>query len=250
MEGPREVQSLTRAFNQMRGRVQKSQKSQREFVANVSHELKTPLTSIQGFAQALKDGTAETPSSREHAADVILNESERMHQLVLDLLDLAKLDAGTADIQRIPVKLKKIFTELLEKLKPLIKKKGISIDYIPVPLPTIQGDPDRLHQAFSNLLDNAIKFTPQGGSILLECRSANDEIEVIIKDEGKGIPEKELPHIFERFYQGDPSRKGGEEHGTGLGLAITSEIIQAHNGKIDVSSIPGEGSTFTVRLPF
>ena len=249
LEGPKEVQELTRAFNKMTERVQSSQKSQRDFVANVSHELKTPLTSIQGFAQALKDGTAETPETIDHAATVIMNESDRMHHMVLDLLDLAKLDAGTAEMKNIPVNLKEIFSDLLDKFKPLLEKSNVNLMYEPAPLPTISGDPDRLHQVFSNLLDNAIKFTPAGGSIILECKPLKDEIEINIKDTGVGIPEKDLPHVFDRFYQGDPSRKGGKEHGTGLGLAITSEIINAHNGKISVSSKPGEGSTFTVRLP-
>jgi signal transduction histidine kinase len=249
LEGPREVQDLTKAFNKMTDRVETSQKSQRDFVANVSHELKTPLTSIQGFAQALKDGTAATPALKERAADVILNESDRMHQMVLDLLDLAKLDAGTAEIRRIPVNLHEIFSDLLEKFKPLIEKSEVRLIYKPVALPIIQGDPDRLHQVFSNLLDNSIKFTPPGENISIEFTNHFNEIEVILSDSGKGISEKDLPHVFERFYQGDPSRKGGKEHGTGLGLAIALEIIQAHDGKIDVSSKLGEGSTFTVKLP-
>lgn len=249
LEGPREVKDLTRAFNQMTHRVQTSQKSQRDFVANVSHELKTPITSIQGFSQALLDGTADTPDSQQQAASIIFNESERMHRLVLHLLDLARLDGGSADFKLIPVALKPLLQDVVDKLKPQIEIALVTLISSIPDLPDVFCDPDRISQVFTNLLDNAIKFTPPGGDITLEGSSSDKNVEIIIKDSGKGIAKEDLPHIFERFYQSDPSRKGGAQHGTGLGLAIAFEIVQAHNGKIEVCSKEGEGCTFIVQLP-
>jgi len=249
LEGPREVKDLTRAFNQMTHRVQISQKSQRDFVANVSHELKTPITSIQGFSQALLDGTANTPTSQQQAASIIFNESERMHRLVLNLLDLARLDAGTADFQKTPVAFKPLLQDVVDKFKHQIEHAHVTLSTSIPDLPDVVCDPDRISQVFTNLLDNAIKFSPPGGNITLEGSYSKNRMEIIIKDSGKGIAKDDLLHIFERFYQSDPSRQGGAQHGTGLGLAIASEIVRAHNGKIEVYSEEGEGCTFIVYLP-
>ena len=247
--GPHEVQELTRAFNEMNARVQTSQKSQREFVANVSHELKTPLTSVQGFAQALLDGTAGTPEAQKQAAQVIYNESGRMHRMVLDLLDLARLDAGTLDLQRAPVDLTALLNNIAEKFSPQAHAGNVDIRVETAALPAITGDGDRLAQVFTNLVDNALKFTPAGGSITLRAAPAGSGVQVDVVDTGAGISAEALPHIFDRFYQADPSRPGGRKHGTGLGLAIVKEIVGAHGGKISVPSAPGTGSTFTISLP-
>lgn len=247
--GPREVRDLTRAFNSMVVRVQSSQRSQRDFVANVSHELKTPLTSIQGFAQALLDGTAESPDARRQAAEVIYNEAGRMHRLVLDLLDLARLDAGTADLQMAPLDLIAILNAAVEKFSLTVQKQGVSLKVEAASnLPVLIGDGDRLAQVFTNLVDNALKFTPRGGTVILRASSAGGEIQVSVSDTGAGIPTEALPHIFDRFYQADRARRGGERHGAGLGLAIAREIVQAHGGRISVRS-GGAGTTFDVFLP-
>lgn len=248
--GPHEVQELTRAFNSMMSRVQTSQKSQREFVANVSHEMKTPLTSIQGFAQALLDGTADTRESQQKAAQVIYSESERMHRMVLDLLDLAKLDAGTADLKMSSVHLLALMNSIAEKFTPQSQRAGVHMDVeVPADLPLLIADGDRLAQVFTNLTDNALKFTPSGGTVSLHAFLENDRIHVEVADTGEGISENDLPHIFQRFYQADPSRKGGETHGAGLGLAIAHEIVAAHSGRISVRSRVGAGTTMEVILP-
>ena len=257
LHGPHEVQELTRAFNEMNYRMQTSRKSQRDFVANVSHELKTPLTSVQGFAQAILDGTADTPESRQQAARVIYNEAGSMHRMVLDLLDLARLDAGTLELQCTPVYLPALLNAIAEKFSPQAHTAGVSIHVESAALPAVMGDGDRLAQVFSNLVDNALKHTSPGGFILLRARligsatssAAGSEIQVDVTDNGAGIPPEALLHIFERFYQADPSRPGGEKHGTGLGLAIVKEIVEAHSGKISVRSTPNAGSLFTVTLP-
>jgi signal transduction histidine kinase len=248
--GPREVQDLTRAFNSMVGRVHASQKSQREFVANVSHELKTPLTSVQGFAQAILDDTASTPEARKQAAQIIYDESGRMHRMALDLLDLARLEAGTADLQMSDVDLKVLLQGIVDKFTPQAQKANVALRMdVSTDLPAVTGDGDRLAQVFTNLVDNALKFTPPNGTITLSARKVEREVEASVTDTGIGVNGEALPHLFDRFYQADPSRAGGEKHGAGLGLAIVKEIVEAHGGKIGVRSRVGQGTTFEIRLP-
>ncbi|MDP1779870.1 MAG: HAMP domain-containing sensor histidine kinase, partial [Anaerolineales bacterium] len=231
-------------------RMQASQKSQREFVANVSHEMKTPLTSIQGFAQAILDGTADTSDARQKAAQVIYDESGRMQRMVLDLLDLARLDAGTADITMSPVNMFGLLQAVAEKFAPQSQRAGVDIKVdVAANLQTITADGDRLAQVFTNLVDNALKFTPRGGLISLHVSVTNGEMLVSVSDTGTGIPVETQAHIFDRFYQADPARKGGEKHGAGLGLAIAHEIVQAHGGRISVRSRLGKGTSFDVFLP-
>lgn len=248
--GPHEVRELTRAFNDMITRVRSSQTSQRNFVANVSHELKTPLTSVQGFAQAIMDGTASTPAEQKQAAEVIYNESGRMHRMVLDLLDLARLDAGTADLKMAPVDIRMLLGSTLEKFELQAQKGAVTLIMDSPPnLPALIADGDRLAQVFTNLVDNALRHTPAGGQVTLQAQSTQTEMEVRVADTGAGIPADALPHIFERFYQADPSRPGGVKHGAGLGLAIVQEIVAAHSGRITVRSQEGLGTTFIVHLP-
>jgi two-component system OmpR family sensor kinase len=248
--GPHEVQDLARAFNSMIDRVESSQKSQREFVVNVSHELKTPLTSIQGFAQALLDETADTPEARTQAAQIIYHEAGRMHRMALDLLDLAKLEAGTADLKMSTVDVRALLQNIVDKFTPQARKAGISLHLdLPANLPALVGDGDRLAQVFTNLVDNALKFTPANGQVTLSAANAEAEMEISITDSGIGVPKDALPRLFDRFYQVDASRAGGERHGAGLGLAIVREIVEAHNGKISVRSEVGHGTSFVIHLP-
>ncbi len=249
LSGPREVQELAGAFNEMSARVSATQKAQREFVANVSHELKTPITSIRGFAQALQDGTATSPEERQQAADIIQTEAERMHRLVLDLLDLTRIDSGTLDLQCSLLSLPALLESIAEKFAPQAQAAQVSIRVESEALPPLHADGDRLSQVLSNLVDNALKFTPPGGSISLRAGMQAEWLRVEVADTGAGIPAEALPHIFKRFFQVDPSRAGGVKHGAGLGLAIVREIVSAHGGTISVQSQPGEGSTFTILLP-
>jgi len=254
LEGPREVQTLGRAFNEMVERVQSSQKSQRDFVANVSHELKTPLTSIQGFAQAILDGATDSPEALHQAALVIFSESARMHRLVLELLDLARFDAGLATLEWAPLDLAELLRGLDQKFSPLARESDVDLQFDVDDLPTIIADADRLAQVFSNLIDNAIKHTPAGGIIQLCAQESGLYAQVSVSDTGPGIPEADLGRIFERFYQTDKSRRGGGGRGAGLGLAIAKEIVLAHGGEISAhnqseSSSGRQGSIFVVKLP-
>lgn len=248
-QGPEEVRRLGEVFNEMSAQVHASQQSQRDFVANVSHELKTPLTSVQGFAQAILDGTAGTPEAQHKAAQVIYDESERMYRMVLDLLDLARLDAGTADLVMDVVSLDLLLNAVVERLAPQSAQAQVEIRNSSGSLPDIAGDGDRLAQVFNNLVENAIKHTPAGDTVMITSETEIGTVLVHVQDSGPGIPPEEAARIFERFYQLDKARKGGPAHSVGLGLAIASQIVQAHGGEITVKSEVGKGSVFTVRLP-
>ena len=248
-EGPDEVKSLARAFNDMADQVQTTLQSQRDFIANVSHELKTPLTSIQGFAQAILDGTARSQDDLSNAAGVIYNEAGRMHRLVLDLLDLARLDGGTFEFERAPVDMVTLLESVATKLTPQARAGEVNLDLHIDPLPGLIGDGDRLAQVFTNLVENAIKHTPENGDVRVVAQPSDGMVEISVIDTGEGIPPEDLTLIFERFYQVDKSRPGGRRRGAGLGLAIAREIIQAHGGTLSVKSDTGQGSVFVVKLP-
>lgn len=250
LKGPKEVRNLARSFNEMAMRVQKSRSSQQDFIANVSHELKTPLTAIQGFTQAILDGTVTSAKEIHNAVSVIADESERMHRLVLELLALARLDGGMDEFSKERIAVNPLVTASAKKFGPLAKKSNIKIqvdgkaqnDYI-------LGDADRIMQVLNNLMDNAIKFTPHGGTIQLHTGCSDGMLIIKIKDSGLGVPQEEQEKIFERFYQVEKSRPGGSGRGVGLGLAISKKIVESHNGEISLTSSPGKGSEFMVKLP-
>lgn len=254
LEGPVEVKQLGKAFNEMVHRVQAGQQSQRDFVANVSHELKTPLTSIQGFAQAILDDAVQDGQSLHQAAQVIYDESSRMHRMVLELLDLARLDSGIAEIEKTPVDLNALLQAIHEKFQPIAWQAQVELQLQSETLPGILGDGDRLAQVFTNLVDNAIKFTPPGGVVTVSGHLEDENVSVKVEDGGPGISPAERERIFERFYQTDKSRRGDRERGAGLGLAIAREIIQTHGGSIFIdesrgTNSPAQGSVFVVKLP-
>jgi signal transduction histidine kinase len=172
-----------------------------------------------------------------------------MHRMVLDLLDLARLDAGTADLKMSPLNMPALLNAITEKFSPMATKAGVTISVnVPADLPVLFADGDRLAQVFTNLVDNALKFTPADGSIKLQVEMVGGEMQVSVSDTGRGIPTSALPHVFDRFYQADISRSRGK-HGAGLGLAIVLEIVQAHGGRISVRSQEGQGTSFVVNLP-
>ncbi len=246
--GPDEVRALGQSLNSMSQQVRATQQAQRDFLANVSHELKTPLTSIQGFSQALLDGTAASPEAIRRSAGIIHDEAERMRHLVGDLLDLAKLDAGLNALNRAPLDVRPLLLGQVEKFSLRAQEKGVSLQSdLPPALPTLQADADRLTQVLTNLLDNALKHTPAGGRVTLAAAPDRGGLLIRVSDTGPGIPAEDLPRIFERFYQVDKSR--ARSAGVGLGLAITKEIVAAHKGTLSVDSQVGAGSTFSVWLP-
>ena len=245
--GPTEVRELGHSFNEMTTRVKASQQQQKDFLAGVSHELKTPLTSIQGYSQAIMDDMGSDPESTKGFAQIINDEAERMRRLVVGLLDLARLEAGQSALNREPTDVGTLLNLVAEKLSLRAESKQVALSSEITTLPTVIVDPDRLAQVVSNLMDNAIKHTPAGGKVTLQAEQRDGKVSVAVTDSGKGIPAADLPHVFERFYMVDKSRKAGT--GYGLGLAITREIIEAHGGTIQVQSVEGLGSKFTVTLP-
>lgn len=247
--GPEELQSLAVAFNEMVRDVKASHQSQRDFVANVSHELKTPLTSIRGFAQAILDGTAALPEERERAAKVIRDESDRLQRLVQDLLDLARLDSGQADFDLQRVDLNALLFAVIERLSVKAREAQVRVDTDLPKFPTLVGDGDRLAQVFTNLLDNAIKHSQQDGYVRVWGETSQGWVSVYVDDSGAGIPSEDLERIFERFYMVNKARPGGADRGTGLGLAISQEIVRKHRGHITAQSKVGHGSRFSVQLP-
>lgn len=245
--GPREVQSLARSFNEMSRQLNASQESQRDFVSNVSHELKTPLTSVQGFAQAIMDGTVQSGESLQQAGKVIYNEADRMHRLVVDLLELARLDSGTAKLDYSPVDLAELLRAVIDRFTPQAKSAEVDLKMEKLEIPQILGDNDRLAQVFNNLVENAIKFTSEGGAVKVDASASDKFIDVTVSDTGEGLSKEEADRIFERFYQADKSRRAGR--GVGLGLPIARQIAQSHGGDITVESVLAKGSRFKVRLP-
>jgi two-component system sensor histidine kinase ResE len=179
---------------------------------------------------------------------VIHDEASRMHRMALDLLELARMDAGIADFKRQPVDLANLLRSLVEKFAPQAHQAQVNLELQIDPLPSIFGDEDHLTQVFTNLVDNALKYSPTGGQVRLHAQQTGPQVEISISDTGAGIPPDELPRIFERFYQTDKARSSGRR-GVGLGLTIAREIVLAHGGRLNVRSNPGQGSTFTVTLP-
>jgi signal transduction histidine kinase len=244
----------------MAEQVKASQQSQRDFLANVSHDLKTPLTSIQGFAQAITDGAANGPESVRRSAGIIRDEAQRMSRMVTELLDLARIESGQIVMRREAVHLSAVLGDCVDKLALRAQQSGIKLEVqVPNDLPVITGDGDRLAQVFTNLLDNALKHTQAGGKITVAARPLTGSsivrrgktwpaaVEVSVGDTGSGIPPEDLSRIFERFYQVDKSRQ--RSGGLGLGLAIVKQIVEAHYGAIHAESVVGLGSRFVVTLP-
>lgn len=249
-EGPDEVKQLAKSFNHMAIRVQSTQQSQKDFIANVSHELKTPLTSIQGFAQAVRDGTAMSEGELHKAADVIESEAKRMNRLIQDLLTLEKMDAGIVPFEMHVLDVNDLLCAADRKFRTRAEDQGIDFQFSHSDEKALVNcDADRLMQVLDNLLDNAIKFTPQGGRINLSNEIIDQDVFIRVSDTGEGIPQSEQDRIFERFYQVDKARPGGDKRGYGLGLAISKQIIETHHGSISVTSTTGGGSHFVVKIP-
>lgn len=245
VSGPAEVRTVAESFNVMSAEVRTTQQAQRDFVANVSHDLKTPLTSIQGYSMAIMDGTVKDP---KHAAEIIHDEASRLNRMVIELTDLARLEAGSLSMQITEINISDIARVVAEKLTVMAQEKNITLHIHTPAVSKIAGDGDRLVQVFNNLIGNAIKYTPNDGEVYVRTQQASDGgVEAIIQDNGDGIPERDLSRIFERFYQVDKAR--GPQRGSGLGLAITHEIVLAHGGKIHVKSAVGQGTRFTLWFP-
>ncbi len=251
LQGPEEVTRVAESFNIMSSQVAATRQAQRDFVANVSHDLKTPVTSIQGWSQALLDGTAVSPEDQAQAANIIYSEAERMGRMVAQLLDLARIESGQLTLNRSMLDLAEICRVVRQNLLPRAQAHQIHLTVEAESAPPVWGDYDRLLQVVSNLVDNALNHTPTGGRVHMAVRPYGDKaVELTVQDTGKGMPPEQLDRIFERFYQVDKSRtREAGRSGSGLGLSIVQELVLLHNGRIQARSQAGKGSLFIVRLP-
>ncbi|WP_077621190.1 two-component system histidine kinase PnpS [Sediminibacillus massiliensis] len=228
--------------------LKKLEEMRKDFVANVSHELKTPITSIRGFAETLLDGAMDDPEARTQFLNIIYKESARLQALVHDLLELSKLEKEELQLYRGKVHLNRIINDVVPLISQQAEKKNIlfekdikaNIEFI--------GDMDRVKQILINLLNNAVNYTPEGGVVRLKANEDENTIYLEISDTGIGIPDKDKTRVFERFYRVDPARSRNTG-GTGLGLAIVKHIVETHHGEIEMESEVDKGTTFLIKLP-
>jgi signal transduction histidine kinase len=241
-----EVGRLATAFNRMSEELEGLEQSRRDLVANVSHELKTPIAAIRAHLENLLDGV-ERPEPA--TLEVMLGQVERLGRLVDQLLDLSRLESGEVPLHLEELTLGPIVDQLISEIEIALPGRAVTVrNEISADLPTLSADRERLHQVLFNLVENAVRFTPDGGQVTLSARRENGSIEIAVADTGAGIPSEHLPRLFERFYRADPARARGDG-GTGIGLAIARSVVEAHGGTIRAESEPGRGSVFTFDLP-
>ncbi|MFO7172244.1 MAG: HAMP domain-containing sensor histidine kinase [Bacillota bacterium] len=256
--GRDELADLARSFNHMAARLERlvaglrqSEELRRQMMATIAHELRTPVTSIRGFAEALQDGLVP-PERQPHYFSIIAGEAARLSRLIQDLFDLAKLEAGQLEFRMQPLPAREWLERFARATRPRVEAAGLRLEVRLPPAEAdlwITGDQDRLDQVLYNLVENGIRYSPPGGTIRLELvpRPEAGAVEVAVADAGPGIPPEEQDRIWERFYQGrDRQGRGG---GAGLGLAIVRSIVEAHGGRVGVESTPGRGARFWFTLP-
>ena len=227
----------------------KLDKMRSDFIANVSHELRTPIAMVQGYSEAIVDDIAQTSEEKKEMATVIYDESLRMSRLVNELLDLAKMESGHFNLTIEEVEIEPFLNRIHRKFQGLAKEQNIALVFnIESQEPIYSFDSDRIEQVLTNLIDNAIRHTGEGGSVTVHAQSDDRGIFIEVEDNGVGIPEEDLPFVFERFYKADKARTRGRS-GTGLGLAIAKNIVEAHHGVLTVQSKQGQGTTFSFLIP-
>ena len=228
---------------------QKLDDVRKEFVANVSHELKTPLTTIKTYTEPLLDDQVEDKEMGIRFLTVINNEIDRMNRIVSDLLLLSRIDYSKINWYKTKFSIDNLIDEIVDKLSMEAKRHNHTMEYLPsTQLPSIVADRDRIEQLLTNVISNAVKYTPDGGHISIFAGHVRNEVYIKVQDNGIGIPKADLDRIFERFYRVDKARSRAYG-GTGLGLSIAKEIVEAHNGSIAMESEPGKGTTVLIRLP-
>jgi two-component system phosphate regulon sensor histidine kinase PhoR len=221
----------------------------RDFVANVSHEFKTPLTAIQGFAETLLSGALDDKANRKRFVEIIREHARRLARLTDDLLKLSRIEAGRLELEIRPIRVEVLVNGCVETARLKAKAKGLEIQVdLQENAPAVRGDGAQLGEVLQNLLDNALQYTPAGGKIEVKARSSGHDVIFTVSDTGIGIPESDLERIFERFYRVDDARSR-EAGGTGLGLSIARHIVEAHGGRIWVESAVGHGSRFHFSVP-
>ena len=244
--GPSEIRELALNFNAMAAELEEAEQHRRNLTADIAHELRTPLSNIQGYLEAIKDGVVQpTPET----IDTIHGQALHLSALVEDLRLLAQVEAGALQLERTPADVEELLRSAVEAVRPRAEERGVSVAVEAAPsLPVVDLDTTRLAQVLSNLLENAITHTPEGGAVNVSARSAAAQVEIAVADTGPGIAPEDLPRVFDRFYRADPSRSRSTG-GSGLGLTIARRLAEAHGGSLTVDSAVGQGSTFTVTIP-
>ncbi len=249
-----EIGQLSEAFNRMAGtidanieEIKKNDQLRRDLIANISHDLRSPLASVQGYLETImiKDKQL-SPEQRQDYLQTTHKNIQRLNRLVSELLELSRLDARQVKPQVEEFSIAELVQDVIQKFQPQAERKKISLEakFASVVSP-VKADIGMIERALSNLIENALMYTPEKGHVAIELTDEINKVSVEVCDNGPGIAEEDIPHIFDRFYRGDKSRTS---EGTGLGLAITRKIIEAHDGEIDVSSIPGQGTKFTFAI--
>lgn len=241
-----EIGELGQTFNQMSRELAHSNRMRRQMTADIAHDLRTPLTVIAGYVESMRDGVlAPTPQRLE----VIYAEIERLQRLVEDLRTLSRAEAGELTLNRQMLPAGRLLQQAAAVFQHQAEQRGVRLQVQVAPdLPEIWVDEPRMMQVLGNLMTNALRYTPQGGAVTLLAGRDGDRAVLQVSDTGSGIPPEDLPHVFDRFYRGDPARS--EQNGeSGLGLAIARAFVQAHGGEIGATSQPGQGSTFTISMP-
>jgi two-component system sensor histidine kinase BaeS len=241
-----ELGELAASFNQMSADLARVSELRRQMMADIAHELRTPLSLILGYTESLSDG--KLPATQE-TFDIIHDEAQHLSRLIDDLRTLSLADAGELPLARRPVDPRTLLERAMSAHLPEAQQQGISIQVDASPdLPQVEVDPGRMAQVLENLVNNALRYTPEGGRIILSVKAEVNTINLRVQDNGVGIAPEDLPYVFDRFYRSDKARQrhGGE---SGLGLAIARSIVEAHGGSLSVESTLGEGTTFTIALP-
>lgn len=238
--GPGGVRSLTRAFNNMASRLRQTDEQRRNLLADVTHELRTPLTVIQGNLEGMLDGVYPADETNLRA---VLDETHILARLVEDLRTLALAESGALQLKKEPTDLVMLIRETMGAFQSQADSTGMALAVEAAGLPLVEIDPGRMRQVFSNLLANALRYSPPGSSVAVSVETADGQVIVKVRDSGPGIPAEDLPHIFERFY------KSADSGGMGLGLAIARHLVVAHGGVISAESAPGTGTSIRVVIP-
>jgi two-component system phosphate regulon sensor histidine kinase PhoR len=227
--------------------VKRTEQVRRDFVANVSHELRTPLAAIKSLIESLESGALDEPETAKDFLERANHEVDRLVRLVEELLELSRIESGEVPMATEPVQIGDVLARAVARLRHQAQRQGLELTLEAAPgLPAILGDAERLERVAVNLIHNALKFTPAGGSVRVRAAREGGAVVVKVSDSGAGIAAEDLPRIFERFYKADRARSGA---GTGLGLAIVKHTVEAHGGAVSVESVEGRGATFSLSLP-
>ena len=248
VQGKDEASQLGRSFNEMADQLKNLEVTRQSFVANVSHELRSPLTSMKGFLEAMMDGTIP-PEEHEHYIEIVLSETRRMTAMVNDLLDLARIESGIITVNYEVFDINELIRRTLITFEARISEKNMELDVrFANEQSFVYADSNQISQVLRNLIDNAIKYSPQGRTLLVSTYALRKEVYVTIRDTGAGIPAEDVPHIFDRFYKVEKAHTPSPQVGSGLGLAIVKKIIEAHGQSITVKSARGKGTQFIFTL--